>query len=626
MTNWHADLAAVSIPIAAFLLAAASAVYYRRGRLMRELNRRSRLERGSQRILQLVAARAPLAVVLQGIAASAAEVSPGASCVVFHDSDSVLDYFAAPALPDPLRAPVRMLVDEYPPADWWQSLRALTSGASSGSCPLAPVRSSEGELVGAVVLFGARGDAGALLATFTDLAATAIENARLYQRLEYQAYHDALTALPNRQLFERRLQSCIAAAKMQDRRPAVLYLDLDRFKRINDTLGHRSGDLFLKQVALRLSAALGPGAMLARIGGDEFTVLIERPASRADVEQLASAMLAALRVPMQIEGRQLFASASIGAAFFPEDGETPSTLQKHADVAMYRAKSAGRNRIEYFSAEMESAHALSIGIEQLIHRSLEEQRFELQYQPLVTLDGEVRSFEALLRVRDFDGAFVSPAELVPVAEETGLIVPIGSWVLQETCRQIRRWSSEGLEPRRISINVSAVQIARRTFADEVAATLAETRVEPRFLEVELTETAIMSNLTEAKRQMHKLRLLGVRIAVDDFGTGCSSLAYLQNLPVDCLKIDPYFIHAITGTAGGLPMVHAIFALARNLGLQVVAEGVETHSQWLALQNSSCDYLQGYLFSRPKPADELRPLLRLRESQSHAAMQGAAIAG
>jgi diguanylate cyclase (GGDEF)-like protein len=591
----------------ALLLTLAWLSYSHRGRLIRALHRKGQLERDSQTILRMIAGREPLPLILQRIAVFASG-GAGATCIVFRDNRGALDCFPAPAMPEELQAPIQRMAA----GQWWEDLVSMTGNPSAGTCLAVAVRSGGGERLGAIALFRTNPDtvagAGTWLETFGDLAAAAIENARLYERLEYQARHDALTGLPNRLYFEDRLQASVSTAKASGDRLAVLYIDLDRFKQINDTMGHRVGDLFLKLVAARLSGVMKTGQTLCRIGGDEFTVLVDRAADKPALEALAADMLAVLRIPIALEGQKLSAGASIGIAVFPEHGETPSTLQKHADSAMYRAKAAGRNRVEFFSAELLSSTAAAMNIEQMLHRALDEDLFELHYQPQFTLTGEVAGMEALLRMRDAKGDLISPADFIPLAEETGLIVPIGAWVLHEACRQLREWLDEGLQCSKIAINVSALQIARPSFADEVAAVLVEMRIDPRLLELELTESAIMGNLVESKRQMEKLRALGVGIAVDDFGTGYSSLSYLQNLPIDVLKIDRSFVQAITGHGGGLPMVQAILALARNLGLTVVAEGVETESQLTALRDSRCDFLQGFLFCRPQPAAEVRAYL------------------
>ena len=448
--------------------------------------------------------------------------------------------------------------------------------------------------------------------TFASIAAAAIENVGLYERLAHQARHDVLTGLPNRLSFDDRLRDAVSAASANGQTLSVLYIDLDRFKQINDSLGHRVGDLFLIQVAARLSRSLNDAlngeAALARIGGDEFTVLLENGVSKALVERVASAMLDSLRSPVNIEGQNLFATASIGASFFPADASTPVALQKHADIAMYRAKARGKNCLEYFSAEMGSVTDAATSIEQILRKALEDGGFELHYQPQFTPAGSLVGFEALLRLSDPGRVPLGPVDFIPIAEETGLIVPIGSWVLRQACRQLRQWLDEGLPVSGMAVNVSAIEIIGSSFADEVAAVLAAEGLDPRLLELELTESAIVRNPTESVAQMQKLRALGVRLAIDDFGTGYSSFANLQNLPVNTLKIDRSLLSGPAGAVRCAQLMRTIVDLGHSLGLTVIAEGVETVSHAAIVRESRCDVVQGYLLGRPQPALQARQLL------------------
>ena len=429
-----------------------------------------------------------------------------------------------------------------------------------------------------------------------------------YKRLDHQSRHDALTGLPNRLCFDQRLRSAVSNATESGDTLSVLYLDLDRFKHINDSLGHRVGDLFLTQVTSRLARALNGKALLARIGGDEFTVLLEDAANKYAVERVASAMLDSLRSPIEIEGQALFATASIGISFFPDDGTTPMSLQKNADIAMYRAKSKGKNCIEFFAPEMGSVTDAAASIEQILRGALEHHRFELHYQPQFTLAGDLIGFEGLLRLNDPDLGPISPTEFIPIAEESGLIIPIGALVRREACRQLREWIDEGLPATRMSVNVSALEIMGDSFADNVAIELAELGIESRFLEMELTESAIVRNLAESIRQMQKLRLLGVRLAIDDFGTGYSSFANLQSLPLDTLKIDRSFLAETAGAGNRARLMRTIVDLGHNLGLTVVAEGAETAAHVAMLRETECDVVQGYFFGRPQTASLARAYL------------------
>lgn len=616
-TRAFIGLAAGAAAIIVLLLTLAFMSYRNRGDLIRKLNRTNKLERDRQSILELIARREPLPRILQRVVDCIAEHCPGSACAVVVNHETIRGVFWQPAPPQALRqALVAMTaggLSADSPDEWWGTIDSIARRYSGGSCRVVPLRPGDRQIRGVVLLLTAgirtpsdrqRG----VPETFASIAAAAIENVRLYERLAHQARHDVLTGLPNRFCFDDRLQAAVATAAASGRTLALLYLDLDHFKQINDTLGHRVGDLFLTQVARRLSSALDGEAALARIGGDEFTVLLEKDVDESSVKRVASAMLESLRSPIQIEGQDLFASASIGASFFPDDADTPAGLQKHADIAMYRAKARGTNRVEFFSAEKSSITEAAPGLEQTLRRALEEGYFELYYQPQFTRAGALAGFEALLRLDDPDRGPISPREIIPVAEESGLIVPIGSWVLREACRQLRQWLDEGLPATRMSVNTSVLEITGVSFADDVALVLAEERIDPRLLELEFTESAIIRNPAESKRQMEKLRSLGIRLAIDDFGTGYSSFAKLKNLPLDTLKIDRSFLMGTAASAESAQLMRTVVDLGHNLGLTVVAEGVETEAQIAIVRDSRCDFVQGYRFGRPQPALQARSLL------------------
>jgi diguanylate cyclase (GGDEF)-like protein len=385
---------------------------------------------------------------------------------------------------------------------------------------------------------------------------------------------------------------------------AVLYVDLDRFKIINDTLGHRIGDLLLQQVAERLEGAVRDSDTLARPGGDEFVAVLFGIESVRDAEIVAERIMEAMREPFQIDGHELFACASAGLSLYPDDGEDSGTLQKHADVAMYVAKGRGGNSFQVFAHEMDSASNERLEIESQLHRALSRGELQLYYQPQFQLPSRnLGGVEALLRWNHPKWGLVQPGRFVPVAEESGLIVPIGLWVLREACRQHQAWRHMGYPPVKIAVNISATQFMQSNLVDKVAEALAAHEMAPCFLEVELTEGVLMRDAADSARQIAELRDLGVRISVDDFGTGYSSLSYLQRLPIDDLKIDKCFIQGIDQATGAPSLVQAIIGLAHGLKLTATAEGLETEGQLELLQALGCDKVQGFLLGRPVPAEE-----------------------
>jgi diguanylate cyclase len=430
------------------------------------------------------------------------------------------------------------------------------------------------------------------------------------KQLRHLATHDSLTSLPNRVLLDDRMSQAIVHAERGGESFAVCVLDLDRFKLINDSLGHRAGDELLKHVARRLTSAVRSVDTVARLGGDEFVMIISQTRARADAEQVAHKVLETLQESINVGELDVHTSASIGIAFYPGDGKNIETLYAHADAAMYCAKQRGGSSIECFTATMDRATEARVRFEGDLHRALKLQQFELHYQPKYdAATKRIHSVEALIRWRHPERGLIPPDQFIPLAEESGLIVPIGEWVLREACRQARVWQDQGLPTLRVAVNISALQFRRLDLVETVRLALADAGVDPKFLEIELTETAVMSDPEESVAILERLSRMGVIVSVDDFGTGYSSMSYLRRFPIDKLKIDRSFITNIMTSADDASIVQAIISLAHGLRLKVVAEGVENAEQVAFLQNLGCDQYQGYYFSRPVDAAAFEQLLR-----------------
>lgn len=429
------------------------------------------------------------------------------------------------------------------------------------------------------------------------------------KQLRHLATHDALTGLPNRALLEDRVSRAIVHAEREQAGFAVCVLDLDRFKLINDSLGHHAGDELLKHVAACLRNAVRSVDTVVRLGGDEFVLLLEKSRSRPDTERVAQEILQTLRASIRIGELEVHTSASIGIAFYPDDGVTIESLYAHADAAMYCAKQRGGSGVQYYTSSMNQESEDRVRLDADLHRALEEQQFELYYQPKFNSGTHrVHSAEALIRWRHPERGLLSPAQFIPHAEESGLIVPLGEWVLRETCRQVRSWQEQGLPSLRVAVNISAVQFRRLDLVDTVRGALLDARIDPEHLEIELTETAVMSDPEESADILERLSRMGVIISVDDFGTGYSSMSYLRRFPIDKLKIDRSFITNIPGSADDAAIVQGIISLAHSLRLKVVAEGVESAEQVEYLRKLGCDQYQGYFFSKPLAAAAFTALL------------------
>jgi diguanylate cyclase (GGDEF)-like protein/PAS domain S-box-containing protein len=456
----------------------------------------------------------------------------------------------------------------------------------------APIHDRAGRVTGAVIVFHDVSAARAMSVQMT-----------------YSAQHDVVTNLPNRLLLNDRITQAISLAHRQHRPIAVIFLDLDRFKYINDSLGHASGDKLLQSVSTRLLASVRASDTVSRQGGDEFVILLSEITHPEDAATSARKILLSLGAPSSIGGHDLHINGSIGISVYPEDGADAETLIKNADTAMYHAKESGRNNFQFFKADMNRKAVERQSLEGSLHRALEREEFLLHYQPKVNLNtGEITGVEALVRWQQPERGLVPPAQFVPIAEDCGLILQIGRWVLREACRQARDWQDAGLPPLPIAVNVSAVEFRDKGFVQGVRTILAETGLEARYLELELTEGVLMDDAESTASVLQELKTMGAHLAVDDFGTGYSSLSYLRQFPIDVLKIDRSFVNQITSDPDDSTIVSAIINMGKSLKHHVVAEGIETQLQRAYLQTQQCAEGQGYLFSRPLAAAQFAQLL------------------
>ncbi len=432
----------------------------------------------------------------------------------------------------------------------------------------------------------------------------------IQQRIQHLAYHDNLTGLPNRSLLQDRLAHSIARAERSNRKVAVLFIDLDNFKNINDTLGHDVGDELLRQVSRRLSECVRLEDTIARQGGDEFIVLLDSLEEGRGASVVAQKILNGLRAPFVLSGTEQHVSGSVGIALYPEDGRDAQTLMKNADTAMFHGKGLGKNTYQYFTAQMNIAVKRRMTLESALRRAVNQKDFVLHYQPQINLEsGEIIAVEALVRWKTEDSGTVMPGDFIPLAEETGLINEIGEWVLREGCRQAKEWQTMGLPPRRMAINLSARQFSDRGFLDMVTRVLSDTGLDPVCLELEITESQVMRQTEGMIMLLNKLSEMGVQLAIDDFGTGYSSLSYLKRLPIQKLKIDQSFVRDITVDPNDTAIVVAIINMAKSLDLDTIAEGVETAGQLALLRSKGCRVGQGFYFSAPVRAEVLYPLLK-----------------
>ncbi|MCG8313054.1 MAG: EAL domain-containing protein [Pseudomonadales bacterium] len=483
--------------------------------------------------------------------------------------------------------------------DWYQSykteFRLLQENGNEVSviCQAKPILGGNGELIG-------------YLGSLADVS----ELKSMQMQLEKLALYDPLTQLANRRLFRNRLEKTIRSTRRANGKFALMFLDFDHFKKINDTLGHDQGDELLVVMAKRLRQSMRPGDTVARLGGDEFTVLIPEIKNLQEVDLIARKILMALRKPIVLAGHEVIATCSIGVTVFPDDAETANALMKNADMAMYHSKDGGRDNFRYFSEEMNYAIHKQIQLENDLRQAVKKQEFELYYQPKVSLkSNQVVGYEALIRWHHPKRGLIAPAEFIPVAEDVGLITGLGRWVMHEVCEQIKVFMVDDKLPEQgcVAINLSAKQFHDPKLVEDIRSILAANEVEPCFLELEITESLLMNDVDDAIETLKALRDMGVRVSIDDFGTGYSSFNYLRRLPIDCIKVDRSFVMDIPRERDDMEIVSAMIAMAHKLGLEVVAEGVETEEQKEFLQMNQCDMVQGYLLGRPVPAHHLSKL-------------------
>lgn len=441
-----------------------------------------------------------------------------------------------------------------------------------------------------------------------------ITQTRLYQEtLEFQARHDALTLLPNRHALRERLTRAIEETKNGGPPFWVAFLDLDNFKLMNDSLGHTQGDIAIQQIAKRLEETLHESDMVARRGGDEFVFLLFDHKPPRNAQASLHRIMSAVSRPLRLGTQRFHPTASVGVAIHPKDGDNPEVLIKYADMAMYAAKNMGRNTYQFFSEELLQQAMQRVTLTADLHSALANQEFELHYQPQVSLvSGKLTGVEALVRWRHPTRGLIPPIQFIPLAEETGLIIPLGEWILRTACKQAAKWQAQGLPPVRMAVNISARQFRERDLPVTVQCVLRETLLDPKYLELELTESLLAEDVESATRALNMLKKIGVTLSLDDFGTGYSSMAQLRNFPLDIMKIDRSFVSDIDSEHSGGAIVRAIIKLAHNLGMVALAEGVETAEQCEFLRQHGCDCIQGYLISRPMPADELMQWLSARQ--------------
>lgn len=605
-----------------------------------ERRRAEQLNRGRNRVLEMLARNRPTREIISLLAGTVAEQRSSWGCAIHlvSKSCSELQLDATADMPERLITHLATINSAFPDAP---ESAALSKGAVHVVAQLNLVRRPWSELLNAngiqsvwsAPFFSADGSPLGTLTIYSRLkfapeerdveelemaakmAALVFEHRRIHNELVNNAYHDYLTGLPNRRLGEERLNQAIHRAKDEQRSFAILWIDLNRFKRINDLHGHSVGDAVLQQVTACLWEGLQKTGTLARMGGDEFMAILDHVTDHATAESVAHALAKSVTRSISIDSISLEISVSIGISFYPSDGTTIDVLQRNADRAMYEAKWNGLeccSFIHKMSEQVEEKQEL----EEALILALKREEFVVHYQAQCAPDGTLLAFEALLRFEHPEFGNVPPSRFVPMIEELDLIMPVGNWVIRQVCLQSGKWQKMGYPAVPVAVNISPLQFSNEDFADNVSQILHETGLEPRLLELELTENLLMKDFRESARQMRRLKSLGVRIAMDDFGTGYSSLSHLHRLPIDVLKIDRSFIEKLAGPGTTRPIVEAVLSMAHKLGLWVVAEGVETEEQLLMLRDAGCNSIQGYLFAKPAPAHEAERMFKSLEERAN----------
>jgi diguanylate cyclase (GGDEF)-like protein len=584
------------------------------------------------RILEMIATRAPLPGILEHLVRLIESQLQGITgSILLLDADGLhLRHGAAPGLPESYSRAIdgqrigprvgscgtamyrreTVIVADVRTDPLWEDWRGVAAAYGLRSCWSVPITSPEGEVLGSFALYSStvrHPDAREMcrIEMAVRIAGISIERQRAEQRIRHMAHHDELTGLPNRALLNDRMAQALARSRRGGRPVAVLFLDLDGFKFINDSLGHAIGDRLLVEVAARLEASVRQGDTVARLGGDEFVVMLVDMEQADDAALVAQNILHALAQPVLVEGETLHVTTSIGVAVHPADGGDAETLLKHADAAMYRAKEQGRNAYQCYTGAIGARARQYADLQNALRRAVEQGQFELHFQPQVSLaTGRIHAVEALIRWRHPELGLVSPDRFIPLAEETGLIVPIGEWVLRTACRQLQAWRNASCGDLTMAVNLSPRQLHVHDVAQLVRCVLCDTGLPAAALELELTESALIHNTEAVGATLRELKSIGVSLALDDFGTGYSSLSHLRRFPIDVIKIDKSFTFDVTGSAEAASIARAIIAMAHSLGLRTVAEGVETEEQARFLAAHQCDSIQGYHVSRPLPAAAL----------------------